>query len=41
MTKDLKMNEFNPLMYNRISHPYQLDKSIFNFRDVEWYFSSF
>ena len=37
----LKMNEFNPLLSNGISHPLQLDASIFNFRDVAWYFSSF
>ena len=31
----------NPFMWNVFSHPYQLDKSILNFRLVGWYFSIF
>ena len=32
---------FNPFMPNVFSHPYQLDKSISNFRVVRWYFFIF
>ena len=36
----LKSTHFlNPFMLNLFSHPYQLDKSISNFRVVGWVFS--
>ena len=31
--------DFNPFQPNRVSHPYQMDQSIYVVRIVGWYFS--
>ena len=38
---NMKKINFNPFMANGLSHCYELDESISNFRDIGWYFLIF